>query len=106
MLSVKVLLQAPAAVRRRALRHWLGEARGHLLRLEMSHLLSVEKLLTGRGGSLAELPGGFRVVRNGRFLKVFSSKDGANKRQSTKNPVGHGKRALKKRAAPSKLSRR
>jgi tRNA(Ile)-lysidine synthase len=97
-LSVKVLLQALPAVRRRALRQWLSEARGNLQRLEMSHLLAVEKLLTGRGGSVAELPGSFRVIRNGRFLKVFSSKTRAARR-----PLEKG---LKKRAVASKISRR
>lgn len=88
-LNVKVLLQAPAAVRRRALRQWLSEARGNLQRLEMSHLLAVEKLLTGRGGSVAELPGSFRVIRNGQFLKVFSSKGGADKRGQAGRSVLH-----------------
>jgi tRNA(Ile)-lysidine synthase len=78
-INVRVLLQAPAAVRRRALRQWLNEARGNLKRLEMSHLLAVEKLLSGRGGSVIELPGSLRVTRNGHFLKVFSSKSRAGK---------------------------
>jgi tRNA(Ile)-lysidine synthase len=82
-LNVKVLLQAPAAVRRRALRQWLSQARGNLQRLEMSHLLAVEKLLTGRGGSVAELPGSFRVMRNGQFLKVFSEKSRSDKGKQT-----------------------
>jgi tRNA(Ile)-lysidine synthase len=77
-LNVKVLLQAPAALRRRALRQWLGEARGNLQRLEMSHLLAVEKLLTSRGGKVVELPGSFRVTRNGQFLKVFKLKGRAD----------------------------
>ncbi len=96
--NVKVLLQAPAAVRRRALRQWLAGARGNLQRVEMSHLLAVEKLLTGRGGSIAELPGSFAVTRNGQFLKVFSAKAKAVRRSSEKG--------LKKPAATSKLSRR
>ncbi|HEX9543755.1 MAG TPA: tRNA lysidine(34) synthetase TilS [Pyrinomonadaceae bacterium] len=78
-LNVKVLLQAPAALRRRALRQWLGEARGNLQRLEMSHLLAVEKLLTGRGGKVVELPGSFRVTRDRQFLKVFKLKALADK---------------------------
>jgi tRNA(Ile)-lysidine synthase len=86
-LNVKVLLQAPAAVRRRALRRWLSEARGNLQRLEMSHLLAVEKLLTGRGGSVAELPGSFRVMRNGQFLKVFSEKSRSDKGGQTGRSV-------------------
>lgn len=105
-LSVKVLLQAPAAVRRRALRQWLGEARGNLLRVEMSHLLAVEKLLSGRGGSVSELPGGFRVIRNGRFLKVFTSKRTAEKGRTTPRSRSASEKGLKKPAATSKLSRR
>lgn len=105
-LNVKVLLQSPAAVRRRALRQWLGEARGNLQRLEMSHLLAVEKLLTGRGGSVIELPGSFRVTRNGQFLKVFSSKSGAANVRPTGRSVPVKKKALKKSAAASKISRR
>lgn len=105
-LNVKVLLQAPAAVRRRALRQWLGDGRGNLKRLEMSHLLAVEKLLTGRGGSIVELPGSFRVTRDGQFLKVFNSASAApNVRQAGK-PVVPRKKGLKKRAAASKISRR
>ncbi|MGI8838397.1 MAG: tRNA lysidine(34) synthetase TilS [Pyrinomonadaceae bacterium] len=106
MLSVKVLLQAPAAVRRRALRQWLGEARGNLLRVEMSHLVAVEKLLTGRGGGVAELPGGFRVIRKGQFLKVFSSKPLVREWRPTRRSRPTSEKGLKKRAATSKLSRR
>ena len=99
-LDVKVLLQSPAAVRRRALRRWLSDARGNLQRLEMNHLLAVEKLLTGRGGSIIELPGSFRVTRNGQFLKVFNSKSGA-----TPGRPAARKKELKKRPAASKISR-
>lgn len=69
-LSVTVLLQAPAAVRRRALREWILRARGDLRRLEMVHLLGVEALLSGeRGGRVAELPGGMAVVRKRGWLE-------------------------------------
>jgi tRNA(Ile)-lysidine synthase len=62
--SVKVLAPAPEALRRRALRRWLAEHRGDLRRLEMVHLLAVERLLAaGRGGRYVELPGGARVSR-------------------------------------------
>jgi tRNA(Ile)-lysidine synthase len=44
VLDVKVLANAPPALRRRALRQWLSEARGGTRRLEMVHLLAVEKL--------------------------------------------------------------
>jgi tRNA(Ile)-lysidine synthase len=105
-LSVKVLLQAPAAVRRRALRQWLANGRGNLKRLEMSHLLAVEKLLTGRGGSIVELPGSFRVTRNRQFLKVFNSKSAAPRVRQTGKPVLLRKKGLKKAAATSKISGR
>ncbi len=63
-LDVKVLAKAPPALRRRALRQWLSSARGGTRRLEMVHLLAVEKLLEGNaGGRVAELPGGGRVRR-------------------------------------------
>ncbi len=63
-LDVKVLAAAPPALRRRALRQWISEARGSSRRLEMVHLLAVEKLLEGTvGGRVVELPGGSRVRR-------------------------------------------
>ncbi len=63
-LSVNILACAPASVRRRALRLWIAEGRGNLRRLELVHLLGVEKLLAGeRGGRIAELPGGSFVER-------------------------------------------
>jgi tRNA(Ile)-lysidine synthase len=72
-LSVDILNGAPAAVRRRALRLWIAEGRGDLRRLELVHLLGVEKLLAGeRGGRRAELPGGSFVERRRgrlRFLR-------------------------------------
>jgi tRNA(Ile)-lysidine synthase len=107
-LSVKVLLQAPAAVRRRALREWLNQTRGNLQRLEMNHLVAVEKLLTGRGGSVAELPGNFSVMRNGQFLKVFSSKGEALEGRQTARPVLQrqtGKSVLPRQTGKSVLPR-
>jgi tRNA(Ile)-lysidine synthase len=78
-LSVDVLLQAPAAVRRRALREWILRSRGDLHRLEMVHLLAVEGLLKGvRGGRVAELPEGMKVTRTGGMLEL-SSKKGVEK---------------------------
>ena len=63
-LDVKTLSDAPPALRRRALRLWLARGRGDLRRLELAHLLGVEKLLEGeRGGRVAELPGGSFVER-------------------------------------------
>jgi len=64
VLNVKVLAGAPPALRRRALRQWISQARGSSRRLEMVHLLAVEKLLEGTGGGrVVELPGGSRVRR-------------------------------------------
>ena len=64
VLDVKVLAGEPPALRRRALRQWISAARGGTRRLEMVHLLAVEKLLEGTaGGRTVELPGGGRVRR-------------------------------------------
>lgn len=74
-LSVSVLLQSPAAVRRRALREWLLRSRGDLKRLEMVHLVAVEKLLEGdRGGRIAELPDGLKVTRKRGMLELSGKK--------------------------------
>jgi tRNA(Ile)-lysidine synthase len=82
-LDVHVLLQAPAAVRRRALREWILRGRGDLRRLEMVHLVSVEKLLEGdKGGRVAELPGGMKVTRRRGMLEL-SSKKGLKKVPAT-----------------------
>lgn len=83
LLDVSVLLQKPAAVRRRALREWILRARGDLKRLEMVHLVAVEKLLSGdRGGRIAELPGGMTVTRKRGMLEL-SNKKGLKKRPAT-----------------------
>src|SRR5262249_34323491 len=50
VLDVKVLAAAAPALRRRALRQWIAEARGNTRRLEMVHLLAVEHLLEGTAG--------------------------------------------------------
>ncbi|MGH9874400.1 MAG: tRNA lysidine(34) synthetase TilS [Pyrinomonadaceae bacterium] len=74
-LSVSVLLRRPAAVRRRALREWILRSRGDLKRLEMVHLVAVEKLLEGdRGGRIAELPDGMRVTRKRGMLELSNKK--------------------------------
>lgn len=74
-LSVSVLLQSPAAVRRRALREWILRSRGDLKRVEMVHLIAVEKLLQGeRGGRVAELPGGIEVTRRRGMLELSHKK--------------------------------
>ena len=75
-LDVKVLADAPPALRRRALRQWLSNARGGTRRLEMVHLLAVEKLLDGNaGGRVAELPGGGKVRRRRNRLEFESQND-------------------------------
>jgi tRNA(Ile)-lysidine synthase len=64
VIDVQVLSRAPAALRRRALRQWIADARGNARRLEMAHLVAVERLLEGEaGGRVAELPNGARVRR-------------------------------------------
>lgn len=76
VLDVKVLANAPPALRRRALRQWLSNARGGTRRLEMVHLLAVEKLLDGNGsGRVAELPGGGKVRRRRNRLEFESEND-------------------------------
>jgi tRNA(Ile)-lysidine synthase len=82
-LSVNVLLKSPPAVRRRALREWILRSRGDLKRVEMVHLMAVEKLLEGeRGGRVAELPGGIEVTRR-RGLLELSQKKGLKKTPAT-----------------------
>jgi tRNA(Ile)-lysidine synthase len=74
-LSVSVLRQAPSAVRRRALREWILRARGDLKRVEMVHLVGIEKLLQGeRGGRVAELPNGMQVTRRRGLLELSQKK--------------------------------
>ncbi len=68
-LRVEILADAPAALRRRALRKWIACGRGDLRRLELSHVIAVEKLLKGtRGGRIAELPGGCFIERRQALL--------------------------------------
>jgi tRNA(Ile)-lysidine synthase len=75
-LDVKVLASAPSALRRRALRQWLSNARGSSRRLEMVHLLAVERLLEGnKGGRVAELPNGGRVTRKRNRLEFEFEND-------------------------------
>lgn len=70
-LNVDLLVRASLSVRRRALRLWLERGRGDLRRLELVHLLGVEKLLEGgRGGRVAELPGGCFVERRRGLLHL------------------------------------
>jgi len=72
-LNVKLLANEPPALRRRALREWISKARGSSRRLEMVHLLAVERLLEGNGGArTVELPGGGRVRRHKNRLEFES----------------------------------
>lgn len=74
-LNVKLLANEPPAIRRRALRQWLSRARGSARRLEMVHLLAVEKLLEGTaGGRTVELPGGGKVRRSKNRLEFEAEK--------------------------------
>ncbi len=92
--NVKSLLQSPAAIRRRALREWIRRSRGDLGRVEMVHLIAVEKLLQGdEGGRVAELPGGMQVIRR-RGMLDLSHKKGLKKLSTTsKIPSGRHRRA-------------
>ena len=68
-LRIDLLALAQPALRRRALRQWIGKGRGDLKRIERVHVLAVESLLFGeRGGRVIELPGGPKVVRRKRYL--------------------------------------
>lgn len=72
LLNVKVLVEAPLALRRRALRRWILQARGDLRRIELVHLSAIEKLLHGtKGGRLVELPDGAKVLRKGGRLELL-----------------------------------
>lgn len=74
-LDVQVLSGAPSALRRRALRQWISAARGNARRLEMVHLIAVERLLEGKtGGRVVELPNGGRVMRR-RGLLLYDVKN-------------------------------
>ena len=75
-LNVKVVASAPPAVRRRAVRLWLERERGHLRRLEMVHLVAIERLLTGdKGGRVAQLPEGGGVTRKRGWLVLNGMAD-------------------------------
>jgi tRNA(Ile)-lysidine synthase len=68
-LQSDLLLVVPVALRRRALRLWLGRCRGNLRRLEQAHILSIERLLAStKSGRAIELPGGASVFRKDGML--------------------------------------
>jgi tRNA(Ile)-lysidine synthase len=71
LLNINILETAPTALRRRALREWIMRERGDLRRLELVHLIAIEKLLIGtQSGRVVELPDGTRVFRKGRWLEL------------------------------------
>jgi tRNA(Ile)-lysidine synthase len=73
LLRVDLLAAAPPALRRRALRLWIGRCRGDLKRIERVHIVALENLLLGdRGGRVVELPGGGRVSRKRGRLQYLS----------------------------------
>lgn len=92
LLRVDLLSVAPPALRRRALRLWIGKCRGDLNRLERVHIVAVENLLLGdRGGRVAELPGGDRVSRKRGLLQYSCSERGHRsepKEKSARNIPG------------------
>ncbi|MGI8656959.1 MAG: tRNA lysidine(34) synthetase TilS [Pyrinomonadaceae bacterium] len=73
-LRVEVLRAvASSAVRRRALRQWIGGGRGSLRRVESVHLVAIENLLVGqRGGRKSQLPGGAYVERRKGWLRFYA----------------------------------
>lgn len=72
-LRIDLLLLAPPALRRRALRQWIDGCRGDLKKIERVHVLAVEGLLFGnRGGRVIELPGNAKVVRRQKWLQFVS----------------------------------
>ncbi len=74
-LRIAVLAQAPAALRRRALRRWISRGKGDLRRVELLHIVAIEKLLQGeKGGRITELPGGARVLRKQQRLVLMLDK--------------------------------
>lgn len=68
-LRTDLLLGAPAALRRRALRQWLSQHRGNLRRIEHAHIVAIEKLLMSpKSGRTIELPGGATATRKAGML--------------------------------------
>ena len=72
-LRLDLLVMADPALRRRALRQWLGRCRGNLRRLERVHILAVENLVLGdQGGRAIELPGGSKVSRKSGLIRYHA----------------------------------
>ena len=75
-LNVRILAEAPPSLRRLAIRQWLSRARGDTRRLEMTHIVAVDRLLDGTaGGRMVELPGAGQVVRNRGVLRFREEND-------------------------------
>ena len=69
-LDIPVLQAAPTAVSRRAVRSWIRTHVGDLRRVEMVHLMAIERLVLGNRGGTIELPNGIRVTRKRKVLSV------------------------------------
>jgi tRNA(Ile)-lysidine synthase len=68
-LRTDLLRVAPVALRRRALRLWLAQHRGDLIRIEHVHIAALENLLgSTKSGRAIELPGGATAYRKGGLL--------------------------------------
>jgi len=68
-LRTDLLRVAPVALRRRALRLWLAQHRGDLIRIEHAHIAALENLLgSTKSGRAIELPGGATAYRKGGRL--------------------------------------
>ena len=68
-LRIDLLRVAPLAVRRRALRLWLAQHRGDLIRIEHVHIAAIENLLVStKSGRAIELPGGAIAFRKDGML--------------------------------------
>ena len=73
-LDVRRLAAAPAPLRRRALRIWLHQRRGHLRRIDATHLAALEALaLRGHSGQRIEIPGGGRILKEFTGLVFLSA---------------------------------
>jgi tRNA(Ile)-lysidine synthase len=73
-LDVRRLAAAPAPLRRRALRIWLHQRRGHLRRIDAVHLAAIEALaLRGHSGQRMEIPGGGRILNEFTRLVFLSA---------------------------------
>ncbi len=75
LLNVKIIAEAPPAVRWRVIREWITRAYGNLKRFERVHILAVDKLLLGnKGGRVAELPNGVRIIRKRNWLELHGKR--------------------------------